>query len=69
MAWIKCGMLGGLLMVSAGPAFAEPAYMKTQRCIWACMSNTPQWDGANFKAYERCTKTNCNGRELKGKRR
>ena len=69
MAWIKCGMLCAGMLVLASPSFAEPAYMVTQRCIWACMSNTPDWSGRNFKAYERCTKTNCNGKETRRRRR
>ena len=64
MGGIKCG----LLMVPVGPALAEPAYMETRRCVRACMRNRPQWDGANFKADERCTKTNCNGKEKRKRR-
>ncbi len=69
MDWIKRSVLCVGMIVIAGPSLAEPAYMETQRCIWACMRNTSGWDGANFKAYERCTKSNCSGKESKRKRR
>ena len=69
MPIIVCAMIFAGAVAFASPSVAESDPMEAQRCIWACMSNTPGWDGRNFKAYERCTKKNCSGRSSQRRRR
>lgn len=56
----------GILITT--PALSKEDPMDTQRCIWACMANTPDWSGRNFKAYERCTRNNCSGKTSRHRR-
>ncbi len=53
-----------ILYLNALPAFAREDPMETQRCIWRCMHNTPDWSGKGFKAYAQCTERYCSGKKM-----
>jgi hypothetical protein len=69
MTHFKYIVVACFLIVGAGPATAKDDPMVTQRCIWRCMADTPEWSGKNAKIYSQCVSKNCDDRKSSKRRR